>query len=72
VIAAFASSGFSTQAFSVQAFAFDTQEQPQGGSGRSKWGQRHASARLRLAKIDDQDLLDIVAIVGFALASIDE
>jgi hypothetical protein len=71
VSAAFASSGFSTQAFSVQAFAFDTQEQPKGGSGYSDWDQRYASA-MQLARRDQQDLLDILAIIGFIANDIDD
>jgi hypothetical protein len=71
VSAAFASSGFSTQAFSVQAFAFDTQEQPKGGSGYSDWDQRYASA-MQLARRDQQDLLDIVSILGLIAAQLDE
>lgn len=62
--AAFSSGSFSTQSFSVQAFAFEDQKQPGGSGGYDTWDERYAQA-MRLARLDQQDLLDIVTILGF-------
>jgi hypothetical protein len=64
VNAAFSSGSFSTQSFSVLAFAFEDQKKPGGSSGYDDWSERHAAA-MRLARMDQQDLLDIVTILGF-------
>lgn len=70
--AAFASSGFSTTSFSPSAFAFDSQKKKGGsGGGRLVFDTGYADA-IRLARMDQQDLLDIVTIIGFALSRIDD
>jgi len=71
VNAAFASSAFSTQAFSVQAFAFEDQKKPGGSGGYDTWDERYTQA-IRLARMDQQDILDIASILGFLTSEIDE
>lgn len=63
--AAFSSKSFSTSGFSVQAFAFDVVER-KGGSAHSDFD-REITKRIRIARADSQDILDIATILGFVV-----